>query len=1156
MAPGPSQTAKATRQKGTFEDALARAELDLLRNRAQDPPKSTDRWEFGDGLAGLAFSGGGIRSASFNLGFLQALLRCRLFRRFHYLSTVSGGGYLGSMVSGHARVAPPGADDKAGFPYVPESPQIDLELLRHVREHCSYLTPSNGRPLADLLAFGVVLLRGLVAHILMAVLFLGVLAVPYLIRGPEGFPRIGDLAPRLPFAIGVTAGVIVVLSLLTLFWEPLFKGRLRGFLNAPLAAGICLLLLELAALGHSLLASLGWEDLQHWVAGGLGAAGAGGAYGALRGAVGAFEGWARWRKILLRVAPYLILLGAGYFLLWVFRTGLFRLVAGPVPGNPAARQAWIETVIWTFESVRWWTQIALLVLVSAHAVFLFATGSRSPERAAGRRLQIGLYAIALAVVTVPVVFPHAGENVVAWTGLGCLVAGLARSVLLDARKREPRLAGLSLFILILALVTLGRSVAWACTHAHPYGPDHAYWHLFLLLVQAGAIFCLFFNLNATSLHSFYRDRLADLFLFDPRRKARLPDADLSLAKLADNAREGFPFHIVSCAVNLPASEDRRVAERRVDSFLVTGTHVGSHGLGPDGLATPGAYRRAGEPIDLPAALAVSGAALSSHFGAGVPAPVSALMTILNVRLGLWWANPRYLHGTGLPSLLAFTIWPVYFVKELFSAFDPESLRCLVSDGGHFDNLGLYELVRRRCRYVVVSDAGADPQRKFEDLGSAIRRCRVDHGVEIELETASLRTDPATGLSERHVAMGTIRYPEGGRGILIYVKSSMTGDEPPDLLQYRCDHPLFPHESTADQDFDEAQFESYRRLGEHVGEETFGTEPAGEDLGDFFAGVRDRWRAPATDGGARFIELCGDFMELERDEILQSPNLLDHEQYPELFGAEPPPVAGVHREFHHAVRQIQLMENFWLAFRLDDAGNRQHPDNRGAMNLFRRWARSEFLRSVYPVVRSVYGQEFQKFCEDQLRLPTNADALRAPAPVPFTAAAWAACEDIVAHHPILDVVRGAAPSLLGRASLHRVDLVHRGGATPVACATSANGESRPGEPDREELFAFMIDNRYFYSGVAERMLRAIVGAKPATEFVMLPVVRGDAPDLGEWEGRVRYFQQLGFVAGESSWKREGEAGAAGYVARAWRRSPRAVAWSVVRLPYLRLAPRSS
>ncbi len=105
----------------------------------------------------------------------------------------------------------------------------------------------------------------------------------------------------------------------------------------------------------------------------------------------------------------------------------------------------------------------------------------------------------------------------------------------------------------------------------------------------------------------------------------------------------------------------------------------------------------------------------------------------------------------------------------------------LSDGAHFENLALYELIRRHCRYVLVSDCGADPTVAFDDLGNALRRIREDFGVEISLDVSPLRPGP-DGRSRQHVAVGTIHYSPTDRGILLYVKPSITGDEPPDVLQ--------------------------------------------------------------------------------------------------------------------------------------------------------------------------------------------------------------------------------------------------------------------------------------------------------------------------------------------------------------------------------------
>jgi hypothetical protein len=138
----------------------------------------------------------------------------------------------------------------------------------------------------------------------------------------------------------------------------------------------------------------------------------------------------------------------------------------------------------------------------------------------------------------------------------------------------------------------------------------------------------------------------------------------------------------------------------------------------------------------------------------------------------------------------------------------------VSDGGHFDNLGIYELVRRRCRLILAVDAGADPDRDFADLGDVIQKCRIDFGIDIRIDTSKLRV-AADGNSRSCFAVGTIEYPGGDAGTLLYLKPSLVGKEPTDVAHYARAHPTFPHESTADQFFDESQFESYRRLGESV-----------------------------------------------------------------------------------------------------------------------------------------------------------------------------------------------------------------------------------------------------------------------------------------------------------------------------------------------------
>ena len=249
-------------------------------------------------------------------------------------------------------------------------------------------------------------------------------------------------------------------------------------------------------------------------------------------------------------------------------------------------------------------------------------------------------------------------------------------------------------------------------------------------------------------------------------------------------------------------------------------------------------------LGLGSALTASAAAFNSNMGSvsmTLGAGVTFLCTALNLRLGLWLPHPLSTqHGASkiTPG------WP--FFKEMFGQTScglrpppdhtpgeagtsrgtlpppdnriPVAENIHLSDGAHFENLGLYELVRRHCRYIIVSDCGTDPEVTFDDFGNAVRRIREDFGVEIEIDLSPLKPD-AAGLSKQHLAVGTISYdPRGDRkdsAILLYFKPALTGDEPCDISQYRTRNLAFPHESTGDQFYDEAQWESYRRLGEHA-----------------------------------------------------------------------------------------------------------------------------------------------------------------------------------------------------------------------------------------------------------------------------------------------------------------------------------------------------
>jgi hypothetical protein len=161
---------------------------------------------------------------------------------------------------------------------------------------------------------------------------------------------------------------------------------------------------------------------------------------------------------------------------------------------------------------------------------------------------------------------------------------------------------------------------------------------------------------------------------------------------------------------------------------------------------------------------------------------------------------------------------------MFGRVDEKGLYLNITDGGHIENLGVYELLRRRCKYIVAVDGEHDPSMTFHALTTLQRLAAIDLGVTIEINLDDLRLRPE-GVSRSHFQMCRIDYPrvgnqEAGVGYLIYVKLSLTGNEGEFIKRYRLDEPAFPHHSTANQFFTEAQFEAYRSLGEHIGEKLF------------------------------------------------------------------------------------------------------------------------------------------------------------------------------------------------------------------------------------------------------------------------------------------------------------------------------------------------
>ena len=241
-------------------------------------------------------------------------------------------------------------------------------------------------------------------------------------------------------------------------------------------------------------------------------------------------------------------------------------------------------------------------------------------------------------------------------------------------------------------------------------------------------------------------------------------------------------------------------------------------------------------MTLPTAVAISGAAANPNTGVGGEGAtrnklLSLLMSLLNLRLGAWVPNPKLgkgrRHGT-----------PNHFRAAYYelspNGYNEKSKFLQISDGGHFENLAVYELIRRKVKLIICCDGGADPEFSFADLQVLLRRIGSDFGVNIDFEQNDhleriiprkpdpqgvIARDPnvdaypvGVKFAERGYIKGTIHYPDTESGTLILLKTTMAKGLDLTLKGYKGKHPDFPDESTADQFFDEEQFDAYRELG--------------------------------------------------------------------------------------------------------------------------------------------------------------------------------------------------------------------------------------------------------------------------------------------------------------------------------------------------------
>ncbi|MGB7327822.1 MAG: hypothetical protein WBD31_23290, partial [Rubripirellula sp.] len=357
-----------------------------------------------------------------------------------------------------------------------------------------------------------------------------------------------------------------------------------------------------------------------------------------------------------------------------------------------------------------------------------------------------------------------------------------------------------------------------------------------------------------------RDRLSRAYQLRLKKGKQKKDQDASSVvsrptldsrvrqKLSDmrDINKAGPFHLINASLNAQASRSEKLRGRKADFFIFSSAHCGSESTG---YAPTKDYEVSNRRLDLATAAAVSGAAVAPIMGVRKDG-YTFWAALLNIRLDFWLRNPR------VKKWWASFPGPFYWLSQYLGRVKPSTPFVNLSDGGHIENMGLYELLRRRCRYIVVVDGECDPGITCGSFLQAMRYAKIDFGIDVDIDLSRLKfggsapasldsTDksqkakssvPDSPVVDYHFALGKVKYPkttqdasEPPHGLLLYLKSSITGNEAASIQSYRDRNPGFPHQSTADLAYDEEQFECYRSLGEHIVDDTFRSELIGADI---------------------------------------------------------------------------------------------------------------------------------------------------------------------------------------------------------------------------------------------------------------------------------------------------------------------------------------
>ena len=618
-------------------EAEALGDTPLATSDGNSPLRPTEKSE----VVGLSLSGGGVRSAAFSLGVLQALHKWHVLKKVDYLSTVSGGGYIGASLSAGMT-----ADD-GHFPFESYLSEDETPSLQHVRDYSNYLFPNGA---SDVLRNASVFARGLAAN--------AVLVLPFLLIAAA------LTISAVPVSGGRERANVFGIEIINIF----------TFNHFVVTAYAALLLLAIV---------VSWAILRSWLHVESETTGVS----------------TNCRMACLACADCRILRA----------TALHTRCDVP------------KSIVAVLYDARRMDSAGRTLAVSGRHGY----GLRRAEIQCCReeRVEVGkssaqrkaLYAKA-AVYAASAIVP-----LLVW------ILYLQFSYWGVCLEKEC-----SSYMAPNWLSAAAGYVPKIVTHSFFCDDPHLIAQLYVLVAVLCLMLSVFLRPNANSLHPLYRDRLSKAFLFQPQKVVprdpvtgdQPPLQPLHL-KLTGLSEENSPYHLINTAMNVQSSKQVNRRGRNADFFLFSRNFVGSKAT--DYVATADMESLA-TGLDVGTAMAVSGAAASSDMGSATIKTLSPTLALLNIRLGYWLRNPRMVAKWGGWNRLA----NFYFLFEMFGLLNEKRRSVYLTDGGHIENLGIYELLRRRCKVIIAVDAGADPQMAFGSFNVLERYALIDLGVRIDL----------------------------------------------------------------------------------------------------------------------------------------------------------------------------------------------------------------------------------------------------------------------------------------------------------------------------------------------------------------------------------------------------------------------------------------